>query len=147
MPIKDIKTTVYIYYQKMTNNNFSFTINENYNYYTIRQKARDRYYKQMKEDGWKYGDIKTMMADEMSACCGWKEAEEIALSLNTTETVQQFYDKLQETDYNVLVPPKKWLNMTISVFVPFILHELNFYRLSKKKKDFFSILLNYYINN
>ena len=105
----------------MTNNNFSFTINENYNYYTIRQKARDRYYKQMKEDGWKYGDIKTMMADEMSACCGWKEAEEIALSLNTTETIQQFYDKIQETDYNGIVPPKKWLNFFLLLTSHFLM--------------------------
>jgi len=125
----------------------SFTINENYNYYTIRREARDRYYKEMKQDDWRYGDIKTMMADEMSGACGWSEAEEIAKSLNTTETVQEFYDKLIETDYNGIVPPKKWLVMTVNDFVPFVLHKLNFYRLSKKKKDFFSILLNYYLKN
>jgi len=122
----------------------SFTVNPDFNYYTIRQNARNKYYEKMKEDGWRYKDIKNMMTNEMCGACGWSEARDIANLLNTEETVQDFYDKLKETDYDGIVPPKKWLKMTVSDFVPFVLHELHFYWLSAKKKEFFSILLNHY---
>jgi hypothetical protein len=121
-----------------------FKVNPNYNYYTIRQDAQDKYYKEMKSAGWNWGDIKSMRTDDLPGACGDQTARDIANSINTTEKVQDFYDKLKETNYNDINPPKKWLKMTIVDFVYFFLHELHFYMLSKKKKTFFSILLNHY---
>tara|TARA_A100001391_G_scaffold195972_1_gene173920 strand:+ start:1083 stop:1538 length:456 start_codon:yes stop_codon:yes gene_type:complete len=123
-----------------------FKVNPQYNYYTIREEAQDKYYQEMKSEGWKWGDIQSMRQRDLPGACGSHKAREIADSINTTETVQVFYNKLlmtvkKDTHLN---PPKKWLKMKINDFVYFFLHELNFYWLSKKKKTFFSILLNHY---
>ena len=121
-----------------------FKVNPEYNYYTIRKHAQDKYYQEMKSAGWNWSDIKSMRERDLAGACGDEMARDIANSINTTETVQDFYDKLKETNYNDIKPPKKWLKMTIVDFVYFFLHELHFYWLSKKKKTFFSMLLNHY---
>ena len=61
------------------------------------------------------------------------------------EKVQDFYNELIETGYSEFVPPKKWLNMKVKNFVRFFLDDLNWYCCKKIKKDFFNILLHYYI--
>jgi len=124
---------------------YKFKVNEDYNYYTIRQNARNKYYEKMKLEGYHYHEIKNSMSTDMTGACGWSEATEIAESLNTKDNVQEFYDELLKTGYDEIKPPKKWLIMTINDFVFFALHELYFYWLSKKKKRFISILLNYYM--
>ena len=61
------------------------------------------------------------------------------------EKVQDFYDELIKTGYSEFVPYKKWLNMKVPTFVRFFLDDLNWYYCKKIKKDFFNILLHYYI--
>ena len=121
-----------------------FEVNEDCNYYTIRQKYKKDYY----DNGGKKDEEWMDLKDGAGHGIRWHNKFQIAIEekeINENETLQVFYDKLLKTGYNEIKPPKKWLVMKVNDFIRFVLDDLHFYWLSAKKKKFISLFINYYI--
>ena len=125
-----------------------FAVSSIFNFYNIRNKNLQPYYDEAKKDGELRASVRRLFTTigGMKTHGGDTWSSFISKFVDNTETVQDFWDKYSKSTANpVFTPYKTWKQKTITEFIRYFLDELDFYRCSAKKKEFFNILFNYYI--
>jgi len=127
-----------------------FAVSSIFNFYNIRSSVLQPYYDEAKQNPWRESRASVRYSlttiGGMKTGGGYTWSQFIDKFIDDKETVQDFWDKYSKsTDNPVFTPYKTWKKKTIHAFIYYFLDELDFYSTKRAKKDFFSILLNYYI--